>query len=184
MAYSLATARKWCNDSEFALVTASFAGKEVVFTPAQLRAKIERTRKLRDRNRDKHRGIRRSNRAASGSKTGVDVTAMAVAEKRMRLFEETLARFVAKLEKVQARRRLAALKSASAAAVARKRSTPLAPAPGAKRAARPAAAPAGSTSARRAAVVSPAVRGRAVNQAAAVGARNARNQAKRDSRGR
>ena len=66
MTYSLATARKWCNNSEFALVTASYAGKEVTWTPALLRAKIERTRKLRDKNRDLHRKMRRANRAATG----------------------------------------------------------------------------------------------------------------------
>lgn len=184
MAYSLATARKWCNDSEFALVTASFAGKDVAWTPAQLRAKIERTRKLRDRNRDKYRSIRRTNRAVSGSKSGTDVTAMAVAEKRMRLFEETLARFVAKLEKLQAQGRLVALKRAAAAAVVKKRGAKAATTPAAKRAAATAASPAGVQRARRAAAVPSAVRARSVGKVAAVTARNARNQAKRDARKR
>jgi hypothetical protein len=184
MAYSLATARKWCNDSEFALVTASFAGKDVAWTPAQLRAKIERTRRLRDRNRDRHRTIRRTNRAVSGSKSGTDVTAMAVAEKRMRLFEETLARFVAKLEKLQAKRRLVALKSAVAAAVVRKRGAKVATTGGSKRAALQAASPSGAQRARRVAAVPSAARAKQAGKVAVVTARNARNQAKRDARGR
>jgi hypothetical protein len=184
MTYSLATARKWCNDSEFALVTASYAGKEVTWTPVQLRAKIARTRKLRDKNRDLHRKMRRANRAATGTKSGTRVTAMAVAEKRARLFEETLARFVTKLEKLQARRKLGALKSAVADAVARKRNAQAAPASGAKRAATKPANAAGRPRARGAAVVPASLRVKQVKQAARVRARNARNQAKRDARSR
>lgn len=90
--YSLASARKWCNDSEFALVTASFGGKAMAWAPAILRAKIERTRKLRDKNLARFRQILRTNRASIETKLGKDVTAMAVAEKRAKLFGETLAR--------------------------------------------------------------------------------------------
>jgi hypothetical protein len=184
MTYSLATARKWCNDSEFALVTASYAGKEVTWTPALLKAKIQRTRKLRDKNRDLHRKMRRANRAATGTKGGTQVTAMAVAEKRAKLFEETLARFVKKLEKVQARRKLGALKSAVADAVVRKRNAQAAAAPGAKRPATKPASAAGRPRARGAAAVPASLRVKQVRQAARVRARNARNQAKRDARSR
>jgi hypothetical protein len=184
MTYSLATARKWCNDSEFALVTASYAGKEVTLTLALLKAKIQRTRKLRDKNRDLHRKMRRANRAATGTKGGTQVTAMAVAEKRARLFEETLARFVKKLEKVQARRKLGALKSAVADAVVRKRNAQATAAPGAKRPATKAASAAGRPRARGAAAVPASLRVKQVRQAARVRARNARNQAKRDARSR
>lgn len=184
MTYSLAAARKWCNESEFALVAASYAGKEVTWTPAQLRAKIARTRKLRDKNRDLHRKMRRANRAATGTKRGAQVTAMAVAERRARLFDETLARFVTKLEKLQARRKLGALKSAVADAVARKRNARAGASSGAKRpASKPASAPE-RPRARGAAAVPAAVRVRQLNQVARVRARNVRNQAKRDARGR
>ena len=184
MTYSLATARKWCNDSEFALVTASYAGKDMTWTPVQLRAKIERTRKLRDKNRDLHRKMRRANRAATGTKSGTQVTPMAVAEKRARLFEVTLARFVTTLEKLQARRKLGALKSAVAEAVGRKRSAQAAPAPGAKRAATTPANATGGPRARGAAVVPASLRVKQVKHAARVRACNARNQAKRDARSR
>ena len=121
MTYPLASARKWCNDSEFALVSASFGGDEIAWTPALLRAKIERTRKLRNKSLDKSRQIRRANRASIGSKVGKQVTAMAVAEKRAKLFDETLARFVAKLEKLQAAKRLKPLRVAVAGALEKKR---------------------------------------------------------------
>lgn len=180
MTYSLASSRKWCNDSEYALVLASFGGKDVAWTPALLRARIERTRRLRDKNRDKHRQIKRANRASSGAKTGKQVTAMAVAEKRTKVFDETLARFVAKLDRLNAKQRMASLKSAVVNALAR------------KRAAQPTGGGAGQGKVKRAAgvrragtagVVSVPVQLKRTSQAARVRARNARTQARRDSRG-
>lgn len=179
MAYSLASARSWCTESEAELVALSFAGKEVAWTPARLRLKIERTRRLRDRNQDRARQLKRANRASTGAKAGRQVTAIAVAEKKARLFDETLARFVAKLERLAAARRMADLKAAVKAALARKRT---APAKGPKTGAVPSApaprarqAPGGASA---------AVQLRRQSQAARVRARNARNQAKRDARGR
>lgn len=96
MAYSMATVRRWCNESETALVELSFSGKEVAWTPARLKLKIERTRRLRDKNRDRARQLKRTNRGSTGAKTGRQVTAIAVAEKKAQIFEQALARFVAK----------------------------------------------------------------------------------------
>ncbi len=181
MGYSIATARKWCTDSEFALVTASFAGSEVAWTPSTLKAKIERTRRLRDKNRDRHRKMRRANRVATGAKSGTQVTAMAVAEKRARLFDETLARFVAKLEKLNGKRRLSDLKSAVAGALARKRSAQATA--GGKAGSGRAKGTAGAGRAGLVGIVSVPVQLKRTSQAARVRARNARSQAKRDSRG-
>ena len=103
MSYSLATARRWCTESEAELVALSFAGREVAWTPARLKLKIERTRRLRDRNQDRARQLKRDNRASTGAKAGKQVTAIAVAEKKARLFDETLARFAAKLDRLVAR---------------------------------------------------------------------------------
>ena len=178
MTYSLASARKWCNDSEFNLVAASFGGKEIAWTPALLRAKIERTRKLRDKNLAKFRQIRRTNRASTGAKVGKEVTAMAVAEKRAKLFDEALARFVAKLEKLNAAKRLKSLRAAVASALEKKRAKKAA---GAGRSAPSSAA--GRGKARPGAPSSAAASLKRVRQMARVRARNARNQAKRDSRG-
>ena len=179
MSYSLATARRWCTESEAELVALSFAGREVAWTPARLKLKIERTRRLRDRNQDRARQLKRDNRASTGAKAGKQVTAIAVAEKKAQLFDETLARFVAKLERLVAARRIADLKAAVRAAVARPRPAPaLAPKTGARAAApgpRARKAPGGASA---------AVQLKRISQAARVRARNARNQAKRDARGR
>lgn len=179
MAYSLASARKWCTDAEYALVAASFAGRDVAWTPAALKSKIERTRRLRDKNRDRYRTIRRANRAAGGPKVGKQVTAMAVAEKKARLFDETLARLAAKLEKLNARRRMAELKSAVAAALARKRAGQATPARRKPRA----GARSGTSSATPGTTPSVMLHKGKVT-ASRVRAHNARKQAKRDARGR
>jgi hypothetical protein len=178
MTISLASARKWCNASELTLVSASF-DRDIAWTPALLRAKIERARKLRDKHRDQKRKMKRGNRAATGTKVGTQVTAIAVADKRAQIFDEALARFTAKLEKLNAQRKLAALKAATAAAVQKKRAAQAAatgrraaPAAPAQRVGKPSAAP----------TVSAAAQLKRKNQMARVRARNARNQAKRDSR--
>jgi hypothetical protein len=177
MTYSLASARKWCNDSEFALIEASFSGKEVAWTPAQLRAKIERTRKLHRKNLDQSRKIQRTNRAVTGTKVGKQVTAMAVADKRAKLFGEALARFTAKLDRLNAAKRIKALKTAVAEALRKKQVRP--PVAG-TRAAPKSGAARGKVGPARA--VSGAVELKRVRTNAAVRARNARNQARRDAR--
>lgn len=177
MVYSLATARRWCTESESALVALSFAGKEVAWTPAQLKLKIERTRRLRDKNQDRARQLKLANRASTGAKAGRQFTAIAVAEKKARLFDETLARFVAKLERLNAARRVAELKAAVKAALVRKRTAPAKgpKAGGPKAAAQPRARKAQGGPAA-------AVQLKRKLRAAHVRARNARHQAKRDSR--
>jgi hypothetical protein len=181
MAISLASARKWVNDSELALIEASFGRNATAFTPAVLRGKIERARKLRDKNRDRVRQLKRANRAGTGAKTGRQITAIAVAEKRAQLFDETLARLVVRLQKLNAVRGIDALKSAVAKAVARKRSEKAAaPTRDAPRSARRAGAGPASAATPRLA----ATQLQRVNQMARVRARNARNQAKRDGRAR
>jgi hypothetical protein len=178
LAYSLATARRWCTESESALVALSFSGNEVAWTPAKLKLKIERTRSLRDRNRDRARQLKRANRASTGAKAGREVTSIAVAEKKAQIFDQTLARFVARLERLNAARRMADLKSAVKAALARKQA-------GAAKGPKKAPAAAAAPRARKAPGGAPAaVQLKRKMQAARVRARNARNQARRDSRGR
>jgi hypothetical protein len=180
MAYSLASARRWCTESEAELVALSFAGKEVAWTPARLKLKIERTRRLRDRNQDRARKLERANRADTGAKAGKQVTAIAVAKKKAQIFDQTLARFVARLERLNAARRVADLKAAVKDALARKRAGP---ARGPKGTA--AVAVAAAPRARKPPAGAPAaVQLKRTMQAARVRARNARNQARRDSRGR
>lgn len=180
MAYSLATARRWCTESEAELVALSFAGKEVAWTPAKLKLKIERTRSLRNKNQDRARQLKRANLASTGAKTGKQVTAIAVAQKKAQIFDEALARFVAKLERLNAARKMAELKAAVKTALERKRSAAgkgpkKADASVAVAAPRAQKAPGGAPA---------AVQLKRKMQAARVRARNARNQARRDSRGR
>lgn len=183
MATALATARRWCNDSEYALVAASAAGKDIAWTPALLRAKIERTRRLRDKNRDAYRKLKRANRAATGAKSGKQVTAIAVAEKRAKIFDETLARFVAKLEKLNAAKRMKALKSAVVDALARKRAAQASAAGRARGAGAAGKAGRASKAGGPKAPVAGPVQVKRVRQMARVRARNVRNQARRDTRG-
>lgn len=181
MAYSLATARRWCTESELALVALSFAGNEVAWTPAKLKLKIERTRRLRNRNQDLARQLKRANRASTGAKTGREVTSIAVAEKKAKIFDQTLARFVARLERLNAARRVADLKAAVKAALALKQASRAKGPKGPKAPAAVAAPP----RARKAPGGAPAaVQLKRKMQAARVRARNARNQARRDSRSR
>jgi hypothetical protein len=181
LAYSLATARRWCTESESALVALSLAGNEVAWTSAKLKLKIERTRRLRDRNQDLARQLKRANRASTGAKTGREVTSIAVAEKKAKIFDQTLARFVARLERLNAARRVADLKAAVKAALARKQASRAKGPKGPKAPAAVAAAP----RARKAPGGAPAaVQLKRKMQAARVRARNARNQARRDSRSR
>jgi len=118
MAYGLVTARKICNAPELELFTASLASSDVKWTHAKLKAKIERTRRLRDRNRDLVRRTRVANQKSTGSKTGTRVSAVALGEQKAKLFDEALSRFVAKLEKLNATQRktklLAMIKDAAA----------------------------------------------------------------------
>jgi hypothetical protein len=180
MATALATARRWCNDSEYALVAASAGGKDIAWTATLLRAKIERARRLRDKNRDAYRKLKRANRASTGAKIGKQVTAIAVAEKRARIFDEALARFVAKLAKLNAAKRMKALKTAVAEALARKQAAQASAAGrarGAGKAGKVRRAGGSKTAASGAAQV------KRVRQMARVRARNVRNQARRDARG-
>lgn len=118
MSYGLITARRICNAPELELFTASLAGSDVKWTHAKLKAKIERTRRLRDKNRDIVRRTRLANRKSTGSKTGTRVSAVALGEQKAKLFDEALSRFVAKLDKLNAAQRktqlLAMIKEAAA----------------------------------------------------------------------
>lgn len=109
MAYGLITARKICNASELELFAASLAGSNVKWTHAKLKAKIERTRRLRDKNRDLVRRTRVTNRKMTGAKSGTSVSALALGEQKAKLFDEALGRLVAKLEKLNAAERKAEL---------------------------------------------------------------------------
>lgn len=120
MTYGLMTARKICNASELELVAASLAASDVKWTHARLKLKIDRTRRLRDKNRDLVRRTRVASRKITGAKTGTGLSAVAIGEQKAKLFDETLSRYVAKLEKLNAGRRKADLLSMFQTAGARR----------------------------------------------------------------
>jgi hypothetical protein len=70
MAFNRNHARPLCTDAEYKLFTASLADEIGTLTPVQLRGKIQRARKLRDKYRDLEKRQRLANRARTGTKKG------------------------------------------------------------------------------------------------------------------
>jgi hypothetical protein len=103
MAISLERARKLCTQAEFELVESSVGRNARELSPARLKQKIDRTRKLRDKYRDLSKRQRleaRGKKAPSGSRPakGQDNT-----ERKAQLFQEVLDRFESYTERIQAR---------------------------------------------------------------------------------
>ncbi len=184
MATSKAAARKLATQAEWTLLEASFPPELKALTPARLKQKITRARKLQDKYRDKARqqkGEMRGKRTPMGTRAAKG-NANTVAKQE--LFAEARERFEAQHAKLEAK---AAKEAAQAAAKAEKAAT---------RAATRARTPTGGTAAkatntaRRA--VSKASRGarkataltrsNSKAQQAHVGARGRRRQARRDAR--
>src|SRR5690606_33237299 len=96
MAYNRSHARKLCSDPEFRLVEASFDKQLDALNASQLRSKVDRSRKLRDKQRD----LLRRQRLAAQAKTGTKVDAAKRTEQKEKLFDEVLSRFEARLAEV------------------------------------------------------------------------------------
>lgn len=148
-------------------------------------AKVKRSRNLRDKYRDLYRRQRLEARDRTGSKRGMSGVANVRTREKAELFAELLARFEAKLAKVDAAEKLAAERAAKARAAAakaalRSRKGPAAPAPvrGGSRAGF------ASPRAKSAVAKRQLQKTRLVNIHAHVRSSGQRRQAKRDSRGR
>ncbi len=103
MTISPSKARALCTESEYNLVKWSSPRNVKTLTPAKLKEKITRTRKLRDKFRDlasKQRGEERGKRKPSGTRAaqGNDRTVM-----KAELFAQTLSRFEDALKKAEKR---------------------------------------------------------------------------------
>jgi hypothetical protein len=107
VAYTMITARRLCNAAELERVAASFAGDKTAWTSARLHSKIQRTRKLRDKYRDLVRRTRTAGRDASGGRHGAQPKTQMLAAQRVKLFDETLVRYIAKLTRLNAAERAA-----------------------------------------------------------------------------
>lgn len=121
MAFNRNHARPLCSDAEYQLFTASLADEIGALTPVQLRGKIQRARKLRDKYRDLEKRQRLANRARTGTKKGNRPDTNARTADKAKLFGEALARFEVKAAKLAAAgEREARIKAAKAGLVARK----------------------------------------------------------------
>jgi len=117
MAFNRNHARPLCSDAEYKLFTASLGDEISELTPAQLRSKIQRTRRLRDKYRDLFKRQRLANRARTGTKKGARPETNVRTADKARLFDEALARFQARADKLAAAAERATKRKASKAAL-------------------------------------------------------------------
>jgi hypothetical protein len=89
-------AKDLCTKPEFELVSASFPPAINELSPARLRQKIIRTRKLQDKYRDQARSQHRS--VKGGSSATREQASNQRTEKKAQLFIETRERFEARLD--------------------------------------------------------------------------------------
>ena len=102
MAFNRNHARPLCTDAEYKLFTASLADELGALTLVQLRSKIQRARKLRDKYRDLLKRQRLANRARTGTKKGARPATNVRTADKAKLFDEALVRFQARADKLAA----------------------------------------------------------------------------------
>lgn len=107
MAYNRNQARPLLSKQEFELFEASLSDRITSFTAPQLRVKVDRARGLADKYRDLFRRQARTTREKTGSGRGNTGAANERTDKKARIFGEALARFEARLEKLEAKKRAA-----------------------------------------------------------------------------
>jgi hypothetical protein len=100
MAFTLTQAKPLCNSSELSLVKASTRTEIGKLSVVQVRQKVDRARKLRDKWRDQSRDQRRATQSAQRSR---QTDANARSAEKAELFGEVLARFEAQLAKLESK---------------------------------------------------------------------------------
>jgi hypothetical protein len=110
MAYNRTQARTLCTASEYGLFEASLSGNIAEHSPAQLKSKIERARRTRDKYRDLYQRQRLATRERTGTKKGRLPERNARTEQKARLFDEVLQRLAKRSAELsaQSERRAAA----------------------------------------------------------------------------
>jgi hypothetical protein len=98
MAYNRRQAESLLDAAELQLFDASLASALSALTAAELKAKITRTRRLRDKQRDLLQRQRLASRAATGSKGGRSGVANVRTADKATLLDEVLARFEKRAE--------------------------------------------------------------------------------------
>lgn len=94
MAFTVTQAKLLCNDNELSLVRASTRNEIVKFSVVQIKQKVGRARKLRDKWRDQTEKQRRATQATQRARA---TSANARSTEKANLFGEVLARFEAQL---------------------------------------------------------------------------------------
>ena len=118
MPYNRTAAQKLLTTAELALFDAGNANALAAHDRRTLAAKVERTRKLRDKYRDVYRRQRLATRERTGSKRGQSGVANERTKQKEMLFADLLARFQVRLEKVVAAEKRAAEREARKRAAA------------------------------------------------------------------
>jgi hypothetical protein len=121
MPYNRIAAQKLLTSAELALFDAGNAGALAALDRRTLAAKVERTRKLRDKYRDLYRRQRLATRERTGSKRGLSGAANERTKQKEALFADLLGRFQVRLEKVAAAEKRAAEREARRQAAAAKK---------------------------------------------------------------
>jgi hypothetical protein len=114
MAYNRNQARPLLTKAEYELFAASLSDRIGKLNAVQLRAKIDRSRRLADKYRDLFRRQARSTRQATGAGRGLSGAANERTDKKSQIFGEALGRFQAQLEKVEAKKAAAGKKKTPA----------------------------------------------------------------------
>jgi len=117
MAFNRNHVRLLCIDVEYALFIASLSDEIGELTAAQLRGKIQRARKLRDKYRDLEKRQRLANRARTGTKKGDRPQTNVRTADKAKLFDEALGRFEARATKLAAAAEREARQKAAKAAM-------------------------------------------------------------------
>lgn len=124
VAYTRTQAKTLLNASELALFDAGRTQAVRAHSPAQLRSKLQRSRRLRDKYRDLFRRQRLDTRQRTGSKDGRSGQANARSQEKAVLFDELMGRFQDRLDRVEAAAdRKAMTKKVVAKKVAAKKAT-------------------------------------------------------------
>lgn len=118
MAYNRRQAESLLDAAELQLFDASLASTLAALTAAELKAKITRTRRLRDKQRDLLQRQRLASRAATGSKGGRSGVANVRTADKATLLDEVLARFEKRAELIARKAESEARREAAKRAVA------------------------------------------------------------------
>lgn len=98
MNYSARQVRELTSKSEWELVSASYQGAIGQLSEKALRSNIERTRRLRDKNRDLYRRQQIASRKRSGANPASHAPSNARTGQKAQIFDETLSRFTKRLD--------------------------------------------------------------------------------------